>query len=144
MGMWANILGILALVTILSTLYSAYQLITAIWSSLKSSIEYSDRDILMWSQALDNSIEPITKTYEWRIAQWSGFGNTVLTATLAFASTVALAFFQDLIKMEHSPTLWSVIVGVAASLLAYGISQRRINRLKTEFIHLYNLLLLLK
>jgi len=139
-----NALYIFAFVLVALILFNLVRPFVGGASSEEIPGELSLRDILTWAENIDSAIERITKSYEWRINQWSGFGNAILTSILAFISTVAVAFFKQEIKMEQRTTLIIVLIGVGASIASYAFCQKTITRLKGEFLSLYNILLRLK
>jgi len=100
--------------------------------------------IMAWGRNIDAAAAQIAKTYEWQIQQWSGFANSLLTATLSFISAVAASSFTSDFKINTRRLISLVILTLATSLLSYANCQQRISYLKSEFYHFYNLLLLLK
>ena len=104
------------------------------------TLELTLGDLVAWSTELETAAQQVQKAYDWRIAQWSAFGNAVLTATLAFVSAAAVEAFKGTIG-THS--LGAVAFGTFSSLLLYWISQLRVTRLRREFLALYGILVLL-
>jgi hypothetical protein len=100
--------------------------------------------IVNWARNLDSAIDQITKAYEWRIGQWSGFGGAILTSILGFVSAVAVSSFKD----NFLPLSWwrivVVIVGLLAAIVSYFIAQQMISRIREEYLQLYGLLQLLR
>jgi len=100
--------------------------------------------IFNWGRNADTAIAQITKEYEWRIAQWSALGSALLTAGLAFLSTVAVSAFKGEFKMELTVVMPIIVLGIICTAQSYILCQMTINRLRREFLYLYDLLLELK
>ena len=99
--------------------------------------EYFVGDIFLWSRHAAGAMLNITKAFDWRVTQWSGFATALLAATLAFVSAVVVEYF----KGTPLPNLGKVaLLGVAASILVFVLSQRRIRLLKNQFLRIYSLL----
>lgn len=137
------ILQIVSFVVALAFVFYVVQTILVLWSLVGKASEFLFIDILVWSQNADEAMERVTKSYEWRIERWTTLSNTVLTSMLAFVSAVALEFFKDTIKSDHRTTLLTLAISVGAALIVYSICHRTITRLRSEFLQLYTLLLLL-
>lgn len=100
--------------------------------------------IINWARNLDSAIDQITKAYEWRIAQWSGFGGAILTSLLGFVSAVAVSSFKDNFLQLSWWRIVAVSLGLLASIVSYFFSQQMISRIREEYLQLYNLLQLLR
>jgi len=101
-------------------------------------------EIALWSKDHATSSAQVQKLYDWHIAQWSGFGTAVLTATVGFISAVGLETLK-------TPTIWDkrgttalVAIGLASSIVLYALTQLRIQRLREVFRDLYSLMCNLK
>ena len=100
--------------------------------------------ILNWARNLDAAINQITKTYEWRIGQWSALSTALVTAVLGFISAVAVASITE--GLQHI-TGWKVVfivLGLVMLILSYVISWQMVHRIKEEYSQLYGLLQVLK
>jgi len=106
---------------------------------------YTPTDVTsLWSKDHATSSAQVQKLYDWHIAQWSGFGTAVLTATVGFISAVGLETLK-------TPTIWDkrgttalVAIGLASSIVLYALTQLRIQRLREVFRDLYSLMCNLK
>ncbi len=97
-------------------------------------------DLVVWAEDLEVAAAQIQKAYEWRIAQWSSFGNAVLTGILAFLSAAAIEAFKGSINQG---CVLAVGAGTFSAFCLYLISQARMNRLRREFLAIYRALALL-
>jgi hypothetical protein len=92
--------------------------------------------VLLWSLKSAEAMLQVTKAYDWRVSQWTGFATGVMTATLAFVSAIVIEYFKDTIKVGV-PLLKIATLGVLASCLVYLMAQRRVTLLKNQFLETY-------
>ena len=104
---------------------------------LRNRPQLSVTDFLLWSRHITEAMLAITKTYDWRVSQWSGFATAVLTATLAFISAVVVEYLKDSIYTNVKIKLQVAVLGILASVLVYLTSHRRITLIKNEFLRIY-------
>lgn len=116
--------------------------------SIFDSIFISISDLISWSNDLETSCSQIQKLYEWHINQWNNIGKIILTALLAFLSTVLLGILKGEISLVfkepnliHNISLILIIIsGIISSLTLYFFSIYKTRRLKKDFLSIYRIL----
>jgi hypothetical protein len=101
-------------------------------------------EIALWSKDHATSSAQVQKLYDWHIAQWSGSGTVVLTATVGFISAVTLETLKTPTIWDKRGTAGLVAIGLTSSTVLYLLIQLRIQRLREVFRDLYSLMCNLK
>lgn len=100
--------------------------------------------LFLWSDDPKLALEQVSRGFEWRISQWQSFGKAVLVALLGFVSAILISLLKEEMDFQNSEAVFIVILGVVFTITVYGFTQLTITRIRSEFMAIVRIIMLLK